>query len=708
MSTGRQKFLRLLVAMMAFSLLVWPSSSSAQSTTLDVPVGALLPLTGELESKGNMHKAAIELAVEEINEYLRQAGHRFRLDLTVYDSVSNPEEALRLAEQMRQAGTNIIIVGSSAEVAALTDWSEQHGTIVFSFSSTAPSLALADDRIYRLIPNDYHISEALAALMEREGIRFVVPLYRNDHYGQELAGLVTDELARRGVATAEPVIYEPNTTNFQPVIDTLAGRLQQSNVDPQQTGIILVAFNEAVDILALAGEAGDLAAVRWFGGDSIALSPAIVKDEQSAKTATAALLGVTFGIDDSSYYRKVKAQFEQKFGPNIIPDAYYAYDIPWLLSTVMQTMDDPADVEELHASIIPLSRYYTGASGWLMLDENGDRSLSPIDVWQVRESSSGYNWERVAMYRKDPSQPGSFVLIDEDRAEDRLDPTIPSSYEQGITRAEFVHLLVQLMNPPAMAVNAPGFADVTEQDHGDGVYRALAYAAEKQIITGYEDGRFRSQKPITRAEMAVVLQRALNLPSLDQGGVEFLDKDDIPGWAQEAAAMVVGHGIIPLTVDGRFAPVATTAPSEAMQMLFRAFKLFDEAGGLSSASLVAEQVSDDELASRLFVLLQAKDIAGLEAFLAPEFMIQRSDGTHMTKKEYVANLPMVEHFEVSGVVGRRAGNGIVRVVRYMVQASEIINGQYITKDPVPRMSVFVWNGEQWQLFAHSNFAPIPN
>lgn len=116
-------------------------------------------------------------------------------------------------------------------------------------------------------------------------------------------------------------------------------------------------------------------------------------------------------------------------------------------------------------------------------------------------------------------------------------------------------------------------------------------------------------------------------------------------------------------------------------------------------------MDDAELAAQLFELLQNEDVDGLGHLLAEEFIIQRADGTHMNKAEYLANPPTVESFAVSDVVGRQ-GTENVRAIRYTVQSSEIIDGQYITKDPVPRLSVFVWNGARWQLFTHANFAPI--
>ena len=148
--------------------MLFPGQALAQEdeapAAVSIPVGAILPLTGELGSKGQMRRMAIEMAVREVNNYLEAVGRSFRLALTVADSASDPDRVVREAEALRQAGTQIFIVGSSEETAAMKAWSDEHGTLVVSFSSSAPSLAVPGDGVFRVVPNDRHQAQALATL----------------------------------------------------------------------------------------------------------------------------------------------------------------------------------------------------------------------------------------------------------------------------------------------------------------------------------------------------------------------------------------------------------------------------------------------------------------------------------------------------------------------------------------------------------------
>src|SRR4051812_17718629 len=115
--------------------------------------------------------------------------------------------------------------------------------------------------------------------------------------------------------------------------------------------------------------------------------------------------------------------------------------------------------------------------------------------------------------------------------------------------------------------------------------------------------------------------------------------------------------------------------------------------------------SNAKLAGEFLRLLKAKDMPGLRAFLSPAFLLQRADGTFLTKQQYLANPSEVDSYKVSDVHGTRTGD--VRVVRYTAQTDQTINGKKVTGEPVPRLSTFIKVGRTWQIVAHANFTPIP-
>jgi hypothetical protein len=104
------------------------------------------------------------------------------------------------------------------------------------------------------------------------------------------------------------------------------------------------------------------------------------------------------------------------------------------------------------------------------------------------------------------------------------------------------------------------------------------------------------------------------------------------------------------------------------------------------------------------VLLAHKDRAGLQTFLSSGFQVQRADGSGGGKKPYLANLATIEGFHITELRGTQAGGTLV--ARYLADVQGVVNGKPYSPGPAPRLSVFAWNGQRWQLAAHANFNPL--
>jgi len=97
----------------------------------------------------------------------------------------------------------------------------------------------------------------------------------------------------------------------------------------------------------------------------------------------------------------------------------------------------------------------------------------------------------------------------------------------------------------------------------------ISEAVKKGIINGYVDGTFRPDGIVTRAEFAVMIGRALQLPA---GGdiMVFADSGQIPEWAQDEIAKAVRAGIIRGYTDQTFAPKRHISRAEMAVMIARA------------------------------------------------------------------------------------------------------------------------------------------
>ena len=114
------------------------------------------------------------------------------------------------------------------------------------------------------------------------------------------------------------------------------------------------------------------------------------------------------------------------------------------------------------------------------------------------------------------------------------------------------------------------FADVA----GEAYYASpVAWAAEKGLVTGHEDGSFRPDQALTREQLVVILYRYARLKGYDTAkgkkNTDFTDKTIIEPYAQEAVEWAASIGLVNGYQDGSFRPGGKAARAEVAVILTR-------------------------------------------------------------------------------------------------------------------------------------------
>jgi hypothetical protein len=140
--------------------------------------------------------------------------------------------------------------------------------------------------------------------------------------------------------------------------------------------------------------------------------------------------------------------------------------------------------------------------------------------------------------------------------------------DNNITRAEFAVVLAKALGWAAK----PGGHDFADADEIPDWARGCIFAAvDKGVISGYEDNTFRTNRPVTRSEIAVIVVRALGLGSgtPESGALSFTDAADIPDWAAGYITMAVKQDIIKGKPGNIFAPDDNATRAEAASLVAR-------------------------------------------------------------------------------------------------------------------------------------------
>jgi ABC-type branched-subunit amino acid transport system substrate-binding protein len=206
-------------------------------TSLDLTVGDSVPLSGDLADFGPPGDKAANLAVDEINKAIDDAGVDHKVTLVTEDNETNPQAAVQAARKMISSDGASCIAGAWASADSIPTFesaTSREGVLQISPASTSDEITGLDDPdglMNRTSPPDSFQGPTLANYMEQElgGVEGVTVNVgaRNDAYGTGLADTFGAAWQDKGGTIGEEVIYDPE----QPSYDSEADQIASGNPD---------------------------------------------------------------------------------------------------------------------------------------------------------------------------------------------------------------------------------------------------------------------------------------------------------------------------------------------------------------------------------------------------------------------------------------------------------------------------------------------
>ena len=138
--------------------------------------------------------------------------------------------------------------------------------------------------------------------------------------------------------------------------------------------------------------------------------------------------------------------------------------------------------------------------------------------------------------------------------------------QNNITRAEVATIFFRLLTEESRAYYWCQNNDYTDVKLTDWHNNAISTLANADIITGYPDGTFRPNAPITRAEFAAIAARFSEV--IYNGGNSFTDVPE-NHWAARYIALAEHLGWVTGYPDGSFKPSQNITRAEAMTLINR-------------------------------------------------------------------------------------------------------------------------------------------
>jgi branched-chain amino acid transport system substrate-binding protein len=376
-------------------------------TSLDLTIGDLVPLTGDLSDFGPPGRKAADLALDQIQAAVEEVGADHQVKVVHEDSQTDPQAGVQAARKLVDAENAPCIAGawaSSVSIPVARSVSIRENVLQISPASTSDEITgLEDDGLMnRTSPPDRFQGPTLATAMEdalggAQGKTVNIGA-RNDAYGTGLSDTFTAAWEEKGGRIGERVVYDPE----QPSYNSEARQIAAGNPDAW----VIIDFPETY---AKVGPAlvrtGDWDPAKSFVTDGLA-SGDLPKD--AGREATEGMRGTAPGSPDTGsaseafdkLYTDAPGPDRQTFDAQNFDAVILCYlaavaagstdgaDMAGELQDITGPGGDKYTWEQLPDAIRALQDGndidYEGAAGPIDLNEDGDPVSGVYDLFRYR------------------------------------------------------------------------------------------------------------------------------------------------------------------------------------------------------------------------------------------------------------------------------------------------------------------------------------
>jgi branched-chain amino acid transport system substrate-binding protein len=340
----------------------------------EIVIGLAVPLN---RPGGIAVRRAAELAVQEINDAGGIDGRKLMLEIK--DDGGNPEQAITVAQELRDDPRVVAVVGhvnSSTTLKASSVYNDPRGGVAaVSPTASSPELTQAGPWTFRVSPSDLAYGPALAEFGRARGYRRAAILYANDEYGRGVSRSFASAFVRQGGQVVGTDPYDA---------ETVAGT---GSPEPY----LRRALGRGMDALFIAGTADDaqaiLPVVRRLGYTGPVLgADGLLGVEAAEGIAEGTYIGAAFFADArQEAAARFVAAFQEKYQLGANADAALGYDAVQVIAAALrQAGPNRARVREYLEGIGTRNPPVEGVTGTIRFDSAGDVPDKMVAVGVVR------------------------------------------------------------------------------------------------------------------------------------------------------------------------------------------------------------------------------------------------------------------------------------------------------------------------------------
>lgn len=367
------KLCTVLLAAIAMSAVIFPTSASAKGVT----IGVLTPLTGTNAVQGQDILHGIKLAIHRINHGYQvpmQNGETKKIgpgllggkvNLIVADTESRPQSAMAAIHKLISVNDVPIILGTYASGIAVPtgQYADAHNTIDISAGATSPKLREIGPYFFDAIGLDSLMGAALGKFaMKDSGLKKFVSLVANNPFGVGMEITACNQIAEMGGKCIAKLRYHMHKNNYRPIVQALKRHLKPG------VGVLFTAYGtEARLILRQAYQLGMQDKDNWYADYPTMWTNEIAETPQIGE----GIKGVSPGGHSAIYQKAYAEPYKKMFGTApMTAFGSFAYDSAMLAALAVQKAGT-TDPDAVAKALQKVADNYLGVTGDKSFDEDG-------------------------------------------------------------------------------------------------------------------------------------------------------------------------------------------------------------------------------------------------------------------------------------------------------------------------------------------------
>jgi branched-chain amino acid transport system substrate-binding protein len=380
-----------------------------------IQIGYIAAQTSGLETSVPLCQ---DIIAADINDYFTKLSYDTDVEFLIDTADGQAAIHLEKVQGFKSMDVTIFLGGQwSSQAQASLGYVNDNDMLMISSSSTSPLLAIEDDRLFRTCPTDLVQAPAIAEMWKSWGADAILILQRGDSWADGIYNVLIPVLEEKGITVIERVRYAAEVTEFSSYLATmdnlLGNAIDQYGVE--RVGVQTMSFDELVVIVSQTSDYPHTRDVIWMGTESSGRNQRMLDDGAGMQVQ---LRGFSSLMTPAKSWKweKLVSDYFAAVGQQASFYTAADYDAAWALS-LSAIEAGSISAHDITPTWPDVPRNFYGASGWVDLDDNGDRKPGIFDIWgYVDDSFTSWgqyngieisvNWDDAKLAANGVTRPG--------------------------------------------------------------------------------------------------------------------------------------------------------------------------------------------------------------------------------------------------------------------------------------------------------------